>query len=73
MPTMMLVDPGVGFAYLEFVEEKIPSGLPLQTTWNLHGLNGDNETEEFQMGGTSGYGEASGSGTRVTPEPLAFC
>ena len=69
IPTMMLVEPGVGFAYLEFVEENLPSGLPLQTTWNLHGLNGDNETEEFQMGGTSGYGEVRGSATLVTPEP----
>lgn len=68
VPTMYLVEPGVGFAYLEFVQ---PIGRPaggalLQPVWNLRGAIGSDETEEFQLGGSIGYGEVAGSANLVT-------
>jgi len=65
VPSMYLEEPGVGFAYLEFVPDG-SFGLPLQPVWHLRGVLGDGESEEFQMGGSIGYGELNGSATLVT-------
>ena len=66
VPSMMLTEPGVGFAYLEFVGLDSPSGLPLQPVWRTRGNPSDGETEEFQLGGSSGFGEVQGTATLVT-------
>lgn len=66
------VQPGLvtqgNWAYLEFVG----SALPIPSTFTLRGDIGDNETEEFEFGGSSGFGEVGGSATLVTPEPPGF-
>jgi len=66
------VQPGLvtqgNWAYLEFVG----SPLPIPSTFTLRGDIGDNETEEFELGGSSGFGEVTGSANLVTPEPPGF-